>query len=213
MPAGSTKRTRSAGNGQRASRSNGSAAAKRAAWGTMTNRARTSGSTAPTRSPMEASKAVTIAAPSSTRRTVGACSGSSSSWLASVPVSVTTSGTSSRRASRSASGPERYAWKAWTRAGRQASTSAATSASATDERSHTATSSPRSRRPATIRSVVMALPRTEGKAKGVRAATRGTRPAYRERPARPSGLCVPLRVTRANPRRGAGHLSIMVGDG
>src|SRR2546425_4799273 len=30
------------------------------------------------------------------RRTVGACSGSSSSWLASVPVRVTTSGTSTR---------------------------------------------------------------------------------------------------------------------
>src|SRR5438876_347625 len=99
--------------------------------------------------------------------------------------------TQHRRARRSASGPERYAWNACTSAGRQASTSPAMSASAVAERSHTETSSPRSRSPATMRSAVMALPRTEGKAKGVRTATRATWAAYRGGRPPPPGNTMP----------------------
>ena len=69
--------------------------------------ARLLASTALTASAIEESNPVTTAAPSSTRRTTGACCGSRSSWFASVPVRVTTSGICSRRASRSASGPAR----------------------------------------------------------------------------------------------------------
>src|SRR5262245_39372237 len=91
--------------------------------------------------------------------------------------------------------------------GRKASTAASTVASAVTERSHTETSTPRSRNPRVMRSTVTALPRTEGKANGVSRAIRdaiGSREYVdRDRPSRQGPK---------NPPNGVRHLLIMDGN-